>query len=116
VELNETGATSRYARLLAWGVRAGLGLLVLAFVAEAAGIASAVPLERMPALWSAPAHPRADWSAVLAAIAWLATCSVACLVPLLPILRRRGETTLAVICVLHVAVLALAVWAGSLVR
>jgi len=114
VELNHSPDTSRYARLLAWAVRVGLVLLALAFLADIAGFGRDIALERMPDIWRAPAaaHGRGASRVMLVAIGWLATCSVACLVPLLPILRRRGETALAAICLLHVVVLSVAVWAG----
>jgi hypothetical protein len=115
--LNDT-STSIYARLLSWAVRAGIVVLALAFVAELAGFMRDIPLERMPEVWSAPAaaHGRGAWSAVLVAIAWLASCSVACLVPLLPILRGRGENALVAICILQILVVAFAAFGGSLAR
>jgi hypothetical protein len=115
--MNDT-STLIYARLLGWGVRAGLVLLAAAFVAELAGFMRDIPLQRMPEVWSAPAavHARVAWSPVLVAIAWLASCSVACLVPLLPGLRRRGENALVAICMLQILVVAFAALAGSLAR
>lgn len=119
-------AALRYARWLAWGTRVGLALLVLGFLAYAAGLVSPhVPIEQMPAIWSNPAPaylqaagidpgwgwarwlPRGDMLA-LAAIAFLASCSIACLAAAAPIFFRGGERWLGVICLLEIAVLALA--------
>lgn len=110
--------TSRYARALLWTVRAGLVLLALALLADLAGFARQVPLERMPEIWRVPVprHGGGMSSVVLVAIAWLASCSVACLVPLLPLLRRRRETALAVICIAQILVVALAALGGTFLR
>lgn len=116
-------AQERYARWLVWGTRLGLGLLVLGFIAYATGmIAAHVPIERLPELWGRPAaHLLAEtrvaeglgWVAnihrgdilVLAAIALLASCSVACLAAVTPIFHRRGERAFAILCVAQIAVL-----------
>ena len=125
MELMSPDAQKTYARWLMWGTRIGLALLVAAFVLYLAGLAPHVPIERLPDLWNGSAArlltetklapgwawaaliPRADML-VLAAIAILSTCSVACLAAVLPIFRRRGERAFVVICVLQVAVLAVA--------
>ena len=119
-------AAIRYARILAWGTRAGLALLVISFLAYASGlVAPHVSIEEMPRLWGGPApaylqaaglQPGWDWARFihradmlsLAAIAFLASCSVACLAAAARIFAGFGERTLAVICVLEIAVLALA--------
>jgi hypothetical protein len=45
----------RYARLLDWGTRAGLLLLVASFVAYVSGLLpGVVPVDRLPELWSLP--------------------------------------------------------------
>ncbi len=116
-------AQERYARWLLWGTRLGLGLLVLGFIAYASGIVAAhVPIERLPELWgNSAAHLLAQtgvteglgWTAnmhrgdmlVLAAIALLASCSVACLAAVMPIFHRRGERTFAILCLAQIAVL-----------
>lgn len=119
-------AQRRYARWLAWGVRLGLGLLAVTFVAYAGGfIAPHVPIEQLPQLWSRPASDllqqtgvRAGWGwaaflgradmMVLAAIALLSTCSLACLAAAIPVFARQGERALVAICVLEILVVALA--------
>ena len=115
VEL-KPGATSQYAKWLTWTVRAGLLFLALAFLADLAGLGRNMPLERMPEIWSAPATVNGPSSVALIAIAWLATCSIACLVPLLPMLRRDREIPMAVICIVQVAVLVFAALGGWLAR
>ena len=125
-EQGRRAAALVYARLLAWGTRIGLTLLVLAFIAYATGwIAPHVPIEELPRLWSqpAPAYLQAaglqagwDWARFLhradmlslAAIAFLASCSVACLAAAAAIFFRIRERPAAVICLLEIAVLALA--------
>ena len=118
-------AQKTYARWLLWGTRLGLALLVAAFVLYVTVLAPHVPIDRLPDLWGGPAArllaetglaPGWGWAALLprgdmlalAAIALLASCSVASLAAVLPIFRRRGERAFVVICVLQVAVLALA--------
>lgn len=115
-----------YARWLAWGSRAGLAVLVLAFLAYVAGLAAPlVALEDLPRLWVLPLeHYLAesgapvgwDWLSVaakgdyanLAGIALLGLVSVACYVRLLPELLRRGERVLAAIAAAQILVLAAA--------
>jgi len=118
VDVKESTATSIYAKWLTWTVRAGLVLLVLAFVADLAGFARDIPLDRMPQIWGSPApkHGAGVSSVVLVAIAWLASCSVVCLVPLLPRLRRDREHALAIMCVLQILIVALAAVGGTLAR
>ena len=117
VDLKDPAATSRYAQWLKWAVRAGLALLVLTFAADLAGVGRRVALERMPEIWSAPAATHGGVSSVvLIAIAWLASCSVVCLVPVVPLFRRSRETALAVMCVVQILVVALAAFGGTLGR
>jgi hypothetical protein len=119
-------AALRYARWLLWGTRVGLALLVAGFLVYAAGlVAPHVPIERMPALWSGPAaeylkatgiDPGWGWARLLprgemlplAAIAFLASCSIACLAAAMPVFFRGGERALALICLLEILVLVLA--------
>ena len=115
-----------YARILLWGTRLGLAMLVLAFLAYALGLITPhVPIEEMPKLWGSPApvylqaaglQPGWDWARfigrsdmlALAAIAFLSTCSVACLAAASRIFFRFGERPVAVICLVEIAVLLLA--------
>jgi hypothetical protein len=119
-------AQRRYARWLAWGTRVGLAMLVAAFLAYAFGLVPAhVPVERVATLWNVPAseylriagvEPGWGWARLIhrgdmiavAAIAFLASCSVACLAAVIPVFHRRKELAFVGICVLEIAVLALA--------
>lgn len=116
----------RYARVLDWGARIGVVLLVLSFLAYAFGLlAPHVPLERLPALWQLPvaqyrelSGTPAGWQwlalahrgdlATLLGIAVLAGCSMACLAALMPLYRHRGDRTYLGLCLAELAVLLLA--------
>ncbi len=119
-------APKRYATWLAWGTRAGLAILVIAFVAYLGGVLEPhVPIERTAALWGQPAAamlqetgmragwdwarrlPRSDMLS-LAAIALLAGCSIPCIAAVIPVFARRRERALIAICALQIAVLVLA--------
>lgn len=117
---------ARYARLLEWGTRAGLALLLLSFTAYALGLlAPHVPLERMPELWNQPVarylaltQSPQDWGwlalahrgdyANLLGIALLAGCSLPPLLALVPLFLRQQDRAYALICALEVLVLLLA--------
>ncbi len=117
---------ARYATLLYWGSRSGLTVSTLAFLAYIFGVLPAhVPLEQLPALWSLPSkeylaatHSPTGWSwlkqiaqgdfASLFGIAWLSSCSLLCLLAVIPIYRVRRDWIFVAICVLEVAVLVLA--------
>lgn len=119
-------AQRRYARWLALGSRAGLALLVLSFVAYLAGwIPPLVPLDVLPQRWNQPvrAYLQATgqasgwgWLAQaghgdvlnLVGIALLASCSLPCLLAVLPCYRRAGDRAFVAICLLEVGVLAFA--------
>ena len=118
-------AQRRYAQALQWGTRAGLGLLAASFLAYLLGLAPHVPIEQLPDLWQVSASellartrvdPGWGWAAflprsdmlVMAAIAILATCSVPCLLAIVPVFREAGERALWIVCVLEVLVLLLA--------
>lgn len=116
----------RYARLLDWGTRAGLLLLVASFVAYVSGLLpGVVAVERLPELWSLPVaqfQARTQmpggwgWLALLGhgdvlgllGIALLAGISIPCLLALVPLYAARGEKSYVAICLLEVAVVALA--------
>jgi hypothetical protein len=118
----------RYARLLEWGARVGLWLLVGSFALYMTGILpSHVSPQRLPELWSLPVHSYLQLSgapvgwnwlsqlthgdmAALSGVAWMAACSVPCLLSLLPLAvsRQRGDTALAALCVAEVLVIAVA--------
>ena len=115
----------RYARWLAWGTRAGLACLVLAFAAYLFGIAPHVPIERLPALWELPASrllgetglkPGWHWASLLhrsdmlliAAIALLSSISGMCVAAVIPAFAKRGDRLFVAIGVLQIAVLLLA--------
>lgn len=116
----------RYARLLDWGTRVGLVVLVASFAAYVAGLMEAhVPLARLPEVWGHPVGrylaltgtPTGwGWLALihkgdvagLTGIVILSGCSLACLLALVPLYLRRGDRTFAVLCLAEVAVVALA--------
>ena len=119
-------AQRRYARWLAWGTVPGLVLLVVCLAAYVAGLPPAsMPIADLPAYWSQPAaellargglRPGWGWARllpqsdalVLAAIAWLASCSIACLAAIVPIFAARGERAFLAIAIAQIAVLVLA--------
>ncbi|MDE2614453.1 MAG: hypothetical protein KGL78_13500 [Burkholderiales bacterium] len=116
----------RYARLLDWGTRIGLVVLVTSFAAYVLGLAeSHVPREQLPQLWEHPVGRYLEltgsptgwgWLALvhrgdiagLAGIAILAGCSVLALLALVPLYLRRGDRVFAALCVAEVAVVVLA--------
>lgn len=123
MELNELSAQARYARWLAWGTRVGLAALLLALVAYLGGLLSPlVPIERLPALWVEPASALLErtgveagwgWAAfadrgdmlLLAAVALLASCSIPCLIAVVPVFGARRERAFMAMCVVQIAVL-----------
>jgi hypothetical protein len=116
----------RYARVLEWGARVGLVAVVVAFALYVSGVLPGrVPLGELSSLWTLPLadylHRTAtpvgwDWLelagygdfASLVGIALLATCSVPCLVAVLPIFAKRSDRVYIILCALELAVLALA--------
>lgn len=116
----------RYARLLDWGTRVGLLLLVASFVAYVSGLLpGVVPVDRLPELWALPVaqfqartHMPGGWGWLallghgdvlgLLGIALLAGVSIPCLLALVPLYAQRGDKAYVAICLLEVAVVALA--------
>ncbi|MBL8341308.1 MAG: hypothetical protein JNL30_07545 [Rubrivivax sp.] len=116
----------RYAKLLEWGARAGMALLAVSFAAYVLGwLPALVPPAELPRMWSQPvgAYLQATgaptgWGWVtmigrgdmagLAGIVLLASCSVPCLLAVVPLARARGDRRFAWLCVAEVAVIALA--------
>lgn len=114
-----------YGRLLLWGTRIGLGLLIASFAAYLLLLEPHVPISRLPELWKLPAgemlsltgmRPGWDWASylprgdmlVVAAIAFLASCSIPCLLAVMPAFSAARERVFVVVCALEVAVLLLA--------
>jgi hypothetical protein len=125
VELTRDAVHARYALWLAWGTRIGLAFLVAGFTAYMLGLAPHVPIEQLPALWERPATellertglaPGWQWASlahrsdmlVLAAIAFLASCSIACLAAVIPLFLERGERLFVAVCALQIVVLLVA--------
>lgn len=124
--LDKSAEQTRYATLLYWGSRSGLTVSTLAFLAYIFGLLPAhVPLEQLPSLWNLPAkeylaatHSPTGWSwlkqiaqgdfASLFGIAWLSSCSLVCLLAIIPIYRARRDRIFVAISVLEIAVLVLA--------
>jgi hypothetical protein len=112
-----------YAEVLHWSTLAGFIILILTFIAYVLGwLPAAVPLERLPHLWSLPIEEYlkatgtpTGWSwffmmgkgdfASLLGIAILSGCSIACIVAIMPIYAKIKNTTYIIICVLEIAVL-----------
>lgn len=123
----------RYARLLTWGTRAGMAVLLLSFAAYVLGLAeSHVPVSRLPEVWVHPVDRFLEltdsptgwgWVALLhrgdiaglLGIAILSGASVLCLLALVPIYLARGDRAFAAVCVAEIAVVALAAsgWLGA---
>jgi len=107
----------RYATWLNWGMRSGLAILVLSFLAYVLGwLPAHFPLEQLPSVWGLPTaeylkqtnSPTGwDWLqligngdfAGLIGIAWLSGCSLLCLIVVLPIYARRKEWWFVTICI-----------------
>jgi len=116
----------RYAHLLDWGARIGVLALVLSFAAYVFGLLPPhVPLEQLPTVWDLPvdaylqrtATPTGwGWLALahkgdisgLIGISLLAGCSLPPLLGLIPLYLKRRDYFYTGICVLVIAVLALA--------
>jgi hypothetical protein len=116
----------RYARLLDWGTRIGLIVLVLTFAAYMTGLTQPhVPMEQLATLWGQPVGtflaqtqtPQGwGWLALvrhsdvagLVGIAILAGCSLLCLLALVPLYWRRGDRAFVALCLAEVAVVLLA--------
>lgn len=123
----------RYARMLEWGTRLGLLLLVGSFVAYVLGwLPSRVPPDQLPALWGRPVAAflqasglQAGWGwlpwaghgdvAPMVGIVVLAACSVPALLALVPLYRARGERAYVLLCLAEVVVVLLAAsgWLGG---
>lgn len=117
---------ARYARLLAIGTNAGLGMLVVLFGIYMLGVVDPhVPHERLPDLWHLPssdflelARLEAGWGwtarlrhadiLTMLGIVTLAFCSVPPLVAVMPIYWKSGQRLLFAICGLEVAVIVMA--------
>lgn len=116
----------RYARLLGWGTRLGIGLLVCSFAAYVFGlIPPHVPLDRLPGVWNQPVATYLQltgaptgwrWVALvhkgdfvnMIGIAVLAGCSIPPLVAVIPQFLKRRDSAYAVICAVIAGVLVLA--------
>ncbi len=125
-------AQLRYARLLEWGTRAGLAVLLLSFAGYVSGtLPSQVAPQDLPELWNKPLQRYLEltgaatgWSWLrhlqhgdvlgLAGITVLAGCSVAALASVLPIYRQRRDRAYTALCIALMAVLLLA--ASGLLR
>lgn len=116
----------RYARLVEWGARLGLVVLVASFAAYVTEwLPAHVPVSELSGLWSLPVgeYLRATgsptgwgWLALLhkgdmlalAGIGILAGCSVLALLALVPLYSAAKDRAFAFLCVLEAAVLLVA--------
>lgn len=123
---DNTQEQQRYATLLYWGSRSGLAISTLAFLAYVFGLMPAhVPLDQLPNLWHLPSQEYLaatnsptgwQWMSMLEqgdfaglfGIAWLSSCSLLCLLAVIPIYKSRRDWIFVGICVLEIAVLVLA--------
>lgn len=107
----------RYATLLKWGANSGLGILIVCFAAYLLGLIPAhVPLDQLPNLWSLPVAEylhqtrsptgwawlgyatKGDYASLLG-IAWLSSCSLLCLLAIIPIYASRKDRVFVIICI-----------------
>ncbi len=116
----------RYARLLDWGTRVGLALLLLGFLAYVTGFLPAqVPVQQLPELWTQPLPRYLELSGVSTGWAWaahlhrgdmlcltgiavLAGCSGLCVLALLPLYRASADRAYVWLALAQAAVLLLA--------
>ena len=130
VGINEADGRSaeqlRYARVLDYGMKAGLAILTAGFVAYISGVLPAqVPFEALPQLWGLPVGDylresgvSAGWAwlsllhradaLVLGGIALLAGVSLPCLLVLAPVYARRRDRAYFAITLATVGLLVLA--------
>lgn len=123
-----------YAKILAFGMYIGLGLLLATFFLYASGIMSpAVPLEALDNYWNLDSHHYMEaiekdhlqmgrlcngwsWCRLLGkgdyvnfiGIAILASVTIFCFLAIVPALLRKGDKVYAVIALLEAAILSLA--------
>jgi hypothetical protein len=123
-----------YAKILAWGMFLGLGMLLVTFALYASGLLGpAVPIEELPNYWTMSVHEYLEaiehdhlhqghlitgwsWLGVLAfgdylnfiGIAVLAAVTIVCYAGILPMLFRKKDWIYATVAVLEVLILTLA--------
>ncbi len=116
----------RYARVLQWGTRVGLAVLLASFAAYVLGLAEAhVPPAKLPEVWVHPVGRYLEltgsptgwgWLALihrgdiagLLGIAILSGCSMLSLAALVPLYAARGDRAYVAICLAEIAVLLVA--------
>ncbi len=126
VDATQSAEQLRYARVLDWGTRTGLVVLVSSFAFYMLGLTTPhVAVQRLPELWSLPVAQYLQQTASPAGWGWLALvqrgdvmglvgivilagCSPVCLLTLVPLYLRRGDKVFAGLCVAEVAVVVLA--------
>lgn len=115
-----------YARLLQWGSRFGLAVLVASFLGYVFGLIPAhVPLDELQKVWSMPLHEYltktntpTGWNWVQLAnkgdianfvgIAILCASSLVCLLAVIPVYAKRGDWVFVTLCTLAILVQVLA--------
>jgi hypothetical protein len=116
----------RYARLLDWGMKTGLVVLIVGFIAYVSGVLPPlIPLEALPRLWTLPvadyvresgmatgwgwlAMPGKGDVVITTGIAILAGISLPCLAALVPVYARRRDWPFLVVTLTLIGVLMLA--------
>lgn len=125
-QADKDAAQLSYARLLDWGTRIGMVVLLASFGLSVSGLLpSLVPPERMPELWHLPLERYLEASGAptgwqwlgllhhgdvlgLTGIAILAGCSGLCLLAMLPLYRAQRDRIYLGLCVAQILVLVLA--------
>lgn len=125
-EVKATEEQIAYAKVLDFGMKAGLLSLIVTFVIYISGIlAPHVPVGELSKYWSMPVkeylaatgiHPGWSWLGMLGkgdflnfiAIAFLAGVTIFCYVRIIPILLSKKDSVYGIIAVLEVLVLVLA--------
>lgn len=107
----------RYATWLNWGARSGLAILIVSFLSYVFGLLPAkIPLDQLPHVWSLASGEylkqtgaptgwgwlgllgQGDFASLLG-IAWLAGCSLLCLIVVMPIYAARRDWVFVILCV-----------------
>ncbi|MEO5373201.1 MAG: hypothetical protein H7840_02855 [Alphaproteobacteria bacterium] len=115
-----------YAKLLDWGMKAGLAALVVTFAIYVSGLLPPyIPVEQVSSYWGMSAHEylaaanvQPGWAWVhmvgrgdflnFIGVAFLAGITIVCYLPIIPIFLKKKDTVYAAIAVAEVLVLTLA--------
>ena len=125
-KLKATEEQLAYAKLLDFGMKLGLLVLIITFIVYLSGILSPhIPVNDLPRYWSMSVHkyleatgihPGWTWLGMLGkgdflnfvGIAFLAGVTILCYLRIIPILFRKKDTVYGILAILEVLVLVLA--------